>query len=184
DTGSSDGTQDLVRDFLAREGLPGEIFTAPWRDFGHNWTVAIDRLRGTKGVDYMLGMAADDRLVPEPGFDPEAFRRSLAADAYWVEVRRGLRRSSRPQLGSARIRFRCRGVLHEYIDVPKKASQAVVRGFHIAEGIDESARNRDPEKYRQDIAVLERALKTEKDRELRARYVFYLAQSHWDAGDF
>jgi glycosyltransferase involved in cell wall biosynthesis len=31
DTGSSDGTQEIIRDYLRRENLPGEVFDAPAR---------------------------------------------------------------------------------------------------------------------------------------------------------
>ena len=44
-------------------------------------------------------------------------------------------------------------------------------------------RNRGSEHYRQEADLLERALATETDPFLVARYKFYLAQTHLDAGD-
>ena len=49
DTGSTDGTQDLIRRELA--GIPGELFERPWRDFGHNRSEAIDLARAFSGED-------------------------------------------------------------------------------------------------------------------------------------
>lgn len=34
DTGSTDGTQDVVRRLMAERGLPGELFERPWRRAG------------------------------------------------------------------------------------------------------------------------------------------------------
>ena len=36
DTGSTDGTQDVIRRFFAERGLAGHLFERPWQDFGSN----------------------------------------------------------------------------------------------------------------------------------------------------
>jgi glycosyltransferase involved in cell wall biosynthesis len=36
DTGSTDGTQDVIRQHLRQ--LPGELLERPWKNFGHNRT--------------------------------------------------------------------------------------------------------------------------------------------------
>jgi glycosyltransferase involved in cell wall biosynthesis len=41
DTGSHDGTQDLIANHMARLGIPGELHERPWRNFGHNRTEAL-----------------------------------------------------------------------------------------------------------------------------------------------
>src|SRR5262245_49942 len=74
DTGSSDGTQALVRQALA--GLPGDLVERPWVDFAHNRTEALAAARGR--ADYVLVIDADETLEPAPGF---ALPR-LTADAY------------------------------------------------------------------------------------------------------
>ena len=40
DTGSTDGTQDLIRRELA--GIPGELHEHDWVDFGHNRSELMD----------------------------------------------------------------------------------------------------------------------------------------------
>lgn len=50
DTGSTDGTQDIIREQLA--SIPGELHEVPWINFGHNRTQAIQLAR-TK-ADYLL----------------------------------------------------------------------------------------------------------------------------------
>src|SRR6478735_9349942 len=63
DTGSTDGTQDLVRDTMA--GLSGELYERPWVDFAHNRTEALQLARGR--VDYTLIIDADDTLEVPAG---------------------------------------------------------------------------------------------------------------------
>ena len=40
DTGSTDGTQDVIREHLGN--LPGELIERPWVDFAHNRSEALD----------------------------------------------------------------------------------------------------------------------------------------------
>src|SRR2546427_13297700 len=55
DTGSTDGTQDLVRAHFA--DIPGRLVERPWRDFGTNRSEAVALARGN--ADYILVMDAD-----------------------------------------------------------------------------------------------------------------------------
>jgi hypothetical protein len=57
-----------------------------------------------------------------------------------------------------------------------------VAGIYIQAGV-EGARSADPDKYRKDAALLDRALQTEEDPFLRSRYTFYLANSWKDCGE-
>ena len=43
DTGSTDNTMEIIKNFFARKNIPGELFEEPWYDFGHNRTVALKR---------------------------------------------------------------------------------------------------------------------------------------------
>jgi glycosyltransferase involved in cell wall biosynthesis len=178
DTGSTDGTQAIVREYLQREGLTGKVFDMPWRDFAFNRSVALAELRKNNQVDYALIMDADDVLVFEEGFDPARFKASLSKDFYRAEVRRATVAFRRGHIVSNRREFRYRGVLHEVLVGPRQYSSELATGFYISYG-QEGARGQDPNKYRKDAAVLERALRTEKDLWLRSRYTFYLAQSYY-----
>jgi glycosyltransferase involved in cell wall biosynthesis len=118
DTGSTDDTQDIIRNWLDQNRLPGEVFEAAWQDFAHNRSVALARLRERPDIDYALIIDADDILVPEEGFDPEAFKTRLEADVYHVAIRHGPVRHHRPQLCNNRVALGYRGVLHEFIEAP------------------------------------------------------------------
>lgn len=184
DTGSTDGTPEIVRAYLARHGIPGTVAEEPWRDFAHNRSAALALLRQDPAIDYALVIDADDRLAVAAGFDPAAFKAGLAADVYDLDIRHGGAVYRRPQLVSNRLAFRYRSVLHEFLDIPGTVrSHGVATGLAIVYGGD-GGRSRDPQKFARDAALLEAALAGEDDPFLRARYTFYLAQSLRDSGQF
>jgi glycosyltransferase involved in cell wall biosynthesis len=190
DTGSTDGTQEIIRAYLRDNGIPGTVIEEPWRDFAYNRSLALKALRARADIDYALVIDADDVIVHEPGFDAASFKAGLAADLYNVEVRLRDVVYDRPQICNNRIEFLYRGVLHEFIDTADGAMSwgtgriavATAHGFHVAAGV-EGGRSADPQKYRRDADTLRRALESEGDRFLRSRYTFYLACSLRDAGD-
>ncbi len=64
DTGSTDGTQDIIREHL--KDLPGELHERPWRDFAHNRSEALALAR--PHADYSLIIDADDVLEIPKGY--------------------------------------------------------------------------------------------------------------------
>lgn len=104
DTGSEDGTQDVIRRALA--DLPGEVVDRPWVDFAANRTEALELARPYG--DYSLMIDADVVCVIEPGVDPIEFRKSLVADVYRVMLRDAIH-YHRPQISSTKLPFRYRG---------------------------------------------------------------------------
>ena len=183
DTGSTDGTQQIIREFLTEHNVAGAVIDEPWRDFAYNRSFAMERLREVASVDYAMVIDADDTLEFDAGFDPRAFKAELTHDLYYVPVRHGGIVHHRPQLFSNRLPFSFKGVLHEYLEAPPgELSRETVKGFavHASTG---GARSQNPRKYQDDAAVLERALATETDPFLISRYTFYLAQSYRDSGE-
>ena len=52
DTGSTDNTQQIIKDFFYDKCIPGEIFNDEWRDFGYNRSKALEHAYGK--TDYLL----------------------------------------------------------------------------------------------------------------------------------
>lgn len=171
DTGSTDGTQQIVREHLAH--LPGELIERPWLDFAHNRTEALALARGR--ADYVLVIDADEVLSFESGFS----RPVLDRDAYHFAIRTGGVSYFKIQLIDNSLPWSYQGVLHEFISSAEARTEAVLPGVTTLRFPD-GARARDPLTYRRDALTLERALLDEPDN---ARYVFYLAQSYRDAGE-
>jgi glycosyltransferase involved in cell wall biosynthesis len=174
DTGSTDGTQDVIRDVYS--DLPGELHERPWKGYDGSRTEAIELARAS--ADYLLFIDADDLVEMEPGFRMP----KLTLDAYRVALRNGPLTHWREALVSTRLPWRYVGVLHEYIDCGSKYSLGTLEGANIRT-VGGGARQREEglrEKYLRDAEILQQGLIKEPDN---ARYAFYLAQSWRDADE-
>jgi glycosyltransferase involved in cell wall biosynthesis len=172
DTGSRDGTQAIISEFL--RDLPGELIERPWVDFAHNRSEALAAARDK--AHYTLVIDADETLECEPAF----VMPPLDLDAYNLEVSYGGCTYLRKALISRRLAWRYEGVLHEHISCNVPHSEGFVPGLRTIPHPD-GARARNSNTFRDDALILERALITEPDN---SRYVFYLAQSYRDGGEF
>ena len=74
DTGSDDGTQDIIRAHTAELGIPGELHERTWQNFGVNRTQALDLAKGH--ADYIWVIDADDLVMGDLDLT------NLTADAY------------------------------------------------------------------------------------------------------
>ncbi|MGO8866344.1 MAG: glycosyltransferase [Alphaproteobacteria bacterium] len=174
DTGSTDGTQNIIREHL-RE-LPGELHERLWRDFAYNRSEALELARGKS--DYTLIVDADDTLE----ILPETALPVLTADSYTVEIRDNATVYQGTQLVRSALPWRYEGVLHEYITCDGAGPSGNLSGIRMRRNCD-GARLKDLQTYRRDAAALEAALQTEAKPFLISRYRFYLAQSYRDCGE-
>jgi glycosyltransferase involved in cell wall biosynthesis/SAM-dependent methyltransferase len=171
DTGSDDGTQDLIRRLMAERGIPGELHERPWRDFGHNRTEALALAQGHG--DYIWMMDADDVVEGTVDFS------GLSADGYSMRFRDGITYWRR-QLFRSGVPWRYQGVLHEVAVCDEPFTESQLEGGYHIHSRRLGARNLDPQKYARDAEILQAEVDRNPDD---ARSVFYLAQSYRDAGD-
>ena len=170
DTGSTDGTQDLVR--AALSDRPGLLLEQPWEREDLNRTAALDaaRLLG----DYVLWIDADEVFNAEPGVQLPA----LTADAYNIQVRYGAQVYARTQIVRSEIPWRWVGIVHPFLEGPGSKPAEALPGFFTVPYPDGSSWG-DPLKYLKHVVLLEMELDKDPD-DARSRY--YLAQSYRDAG--
>lgn len=173
DTGSTDGTQDVIRKHMARLGIPGELHERPWRNFGHNRTEALNLAQG-RG-DYIWVIDADDIVVGTPDFT------QLSADIYRMRLGEPSFIYWRPQLFRDGVRVRYEGVVHEKAVWESDCVVGRLEGDYYVESRRLGARSQDTQKYARDRDLL--LAEVERNPEI-ARSVFYLAQSYFDLGDF
>jgi len=174
DTGSEDGTQDIIREHMAKLGIPGELHERPWKNFGHNRSEALDLAAGH--ADYIWVIDADDLVVGKPDFS------QLSADSY--TVRYGHEDGFtywRQQIFRDGLPWRYVGVVHEFVDCSEPYQNSRLYGDYFIESRRLGGRNLDPQKYARDRDLLLAELEIHPDD---SRSVFYLAQSYFDLGDF
>lgn len=172
DTGSDDGTQEMIKEYMA--DIPGELYERPWKNFGHNRNEALQLAKG-KG-EYVLFIDADETLQYEKDFKCPP----LTKDFYFITTEYGGTNYHRVQLIRNALDWKWIGVLHEAVDCSNAASSDVLKGV-INFVRSDGDRSQDPKKYHKDAELLEAALKEEPHN---SRYAFYLAQSYKDAGEY
>jgi len=172
DTGSTDGTQEIIKKHL--KGIPGKLHHRPWVNFEHNRNEALQLAK--ESGDYLLFMDADDILEFEPDFKMP----SLIHDLY--NMWRGSKEFSyiKPQLVKANLPWKWVGVTHEYLGCDYPYTSDILQKVRYT-GLDDGATRSDPKKkFLKNVQLLEDGLKKEPNNE---RYVFYLAESYYDAGE-
>jgi tetratricopeptide (TPR) repeat protein len=183
DTGSTDGTQQIVTDWLWRENLPGVVIEEPWRDFAYNRSDVLAKLREAKDIDYAFIIDADDVLIFDPDVRIDELKRGLVAECYTVDIVSGAVIYQRLQLCKNNKPFYFRGVVHEYLDCQDGIPTiGHVNGLYIRYNHD-GARSLDAETDMRDTQLMESAILTEPDRLIRARYAFHLAQNYGARND-
>lgn len=171
DTGSTDGTQGVIREHL--KGIPGELYERPWKNFGESRSEAFDLVRG-KG-EYILFMDADDVLEIEEDFSKD----SLELDQY--NLWRGSKGFTylKPQIVKGDLPWRWVGVTHEYLTCDQLHTSGILNTVRYL-CKDGGARSGGIKKFLHNIDLLTEGLQKEPDN---SRYVFYLAESYRDAGE-
>jgi len=172
DTGSADGTQDLIRAHMAHLGIPGELHERPWRDFGHNRSEALILAQGH--CDYIWVIDADDMVSGTMDFS------DLSADVYSLRYGTGFNYWRR-QVFRDGMPWRYVGVVHEFPTCDIQYSEDRLEGDYHLESRRLGGRNLDPKKYERDRDLLLAEVGRNPED---VRSVFYLAQSYFDLGDY
>jgi glycosyltransferase involved in cell wall biosynthesis len=162
DTGSTDGTQDVIQRELG--GIPGELHQREWVNFGVNRTEVVE-LSHQKS-DYLLLLDADMTLRTEQPLG------ALTAGAYLLLQSSGVFEYRTKRLVRGDLRWRYVGSTHEFIETSDGTEtveplDALVVDHH-ADG--HSWEN----KFERDIDLLTRDLLHDP---ANGRAQFYLAQS-------
>jgi glycosyltransferase involved in cell wall biosynthesis len=178
DTGSTDGTQDLITKTMEAYEIPGELHEKEWVNFEVNRNQSLDLAKGK--AEYTLVIDADDFLIAP---NPSIFR-TLSDHAYKVEIKLGDKTYHRIQIFKSNLDWEYEGILHEYLKIPKieKYQEGILDGVTMI--ASSSACQGDP-KYLEDAQILEKELKRKDlSANLRNRYMFYIAQSYFDGKDY
>ena len=187
DTGSTDGTPELIKEFFDEHGIEGEVYLSDWKGFGDhagNMGSRTESLQNCNGrADYAWVIDADDYIAGDFKF-PEV----MDKDSYSLRIGREDFTWWRNQLFKIDSGWCYSGILHEFAECKGKPADAVtnerINGEYNINARTLGARNvgiDTKEKYTNDALALEKALKEEPDN---VRYQFYLAQSYFDSQQY
>jgi hypothetical protein len=166
DTGSTDGTPDVVRGLDLP--FPVHVHQRPWVNFAHNRTELL-RLAAPV-ADYLLLLDADQTAA---GTLP-----ALTADGYHVLMRRGPVAYHNLLLVRAALPWRYEGVVHEYLACDGAGPPVTLDTLTITDHNDGGGRPAGTQpRWEWDAEVLERELAAAPGH---PRYTFYLGRTYDD----
>lgn len=166
DTGSTDGTQDIVREEM--QGIPGTLIERSWMGWSETRNFCIDQAFDS-GCDWVLILDADETLsgtIPELKDD----------EVGWVTVKFGGITYNRPNLINKNQTWAYTGVTHEYLSAPENPNRVLLP---LTVTTNPARATKTPERCAEDLVILEEALVTEPEN---TRYWFYAANSAKDSG--
>jgi len=165
DTGSDDGTPDIIKKWAKQQKLPFTLGFQEWTNFAVNRTALLEL--GRDKADWLLMLDSDMVLhYPDPMPDLES------GDSWHGRIRQGSLDYALPMLVRAAKPWSYVGVAHAYLACAEDFREGQVDGLWVED--HSSTTNA---KIERDIE----ALSLEHARNpLDRRTVFYLAQSHED----
>ena len=192
DTGSTDRTKEIIEEWGKENNIPGTVYDIPWQGFGKSRTESL-RNADKGGADYAWVMDADDFIEGDFVF-PKDFG---LHHAYSLNIHRGDFNWWRNQIYQTNCGWEYIGVVHEYSDNAAlrekgELTQDKIQGKYHIEARTMGARTLEYEddmqaKYARDAEMLLDCLENPENPNYEPdnkRYMFYLAQSYFDSGNF
>jgi tetratricopeptide (TPR) repeat protein len=171
DTGSTDGTQQLVHDLLG--DLPGELIERPWVNFGHNRSELVKEF--PKSANYALLLDADQIVE----FDEDVCDQDIPqTDVLMIPVHEKPVSYRMAYFIKRGLNYFYVGATHEYLHADKKMTNAHFDGIRINHVADGGAK---ADKYERDEKLLLDDIAAGNES---SRTYFYLGQTQSSLAKF
>jgi glycosyltransferase involved in cell wall biosynthesis len=174
DTGSTDGTQDVIKKWGEKNNIPMFVYDRPFDNFENSRNYAMEMVKDKS--QYAFWLDADETIEIGPNFD----KNKLDKDLYMFNTYIGAMKYTRNECWNTDKAFRWYGPVHEFIICDdKNISSGLMDGIVVRVKMDGGSwKGNIPDKYKKHSAILEDYIDN-KDR--NARWVFYTAQSYHDS---
>jgi len=170
DTGSTDNTKAVIKEYFDTRCVTGKIFDEPFKNFGYNRNVAIKAAKGM--ADYLLFMDADMIMLISSKFN----KTSLTEPAYSIQQGTNTFKYFNVRLVRSNLDINCVGATHEYYDHPTLPVQ--LRTITISDIGDGGCKG---DKFQRDVGLLKEDLEENPNS---GRTHFYLANSYKNLGKY
>lgn len=183
DTGSTDGTQQIIKNFGEKYGIPTYVFERPFDDFENSRNHAMQKLRDVVAelnwnADQVHGFwfDCDETLVIDSKFNKSQFTKDL----YMINTYIGQMKYTRNTFFKVSKPFRWYGPVHEFIVCDNQnITSGLAENIHVDVKMTGNSWLGDiAEKYASHAYKLEAYIN--KNRQ-DPRWIFYTAQSWHDA---
>lgn len=178
DTGSTDGTQEIIQKFFDEKGIPGQLIHSDWIDnFSYARNKALNEVE--KHVDYGIWIDADEELIIDSTFDKE---KTLSQDLHSVSVKTiyGKVDYTRKNIWKTGMGFYWDGPIHELLSSKEETVGGLALGLSVVVRAEGSSWGNVREKYLGHAKILQKHAEETND----PRWVFYTAQSYRDAQEY
>jgi hypothetical protein len=183
DTGSTDGTQQIIKNFGEKYGIPTYVFERPFDDFENSRNHAMQKLRDVVkelnwNADQVHGFwfDCDETLVIDSKFNKAQFTKDL----YMINTYIGQMKYTRNTFFKVSKPFRWYGPVHEFIVCDdQNITSGLAENIHVDVKMTGNSWLGDiAEKYASHSYKLEAYIN--KNRQ-DPRWIFYTAQSYHDS---
>ena len=176
DTGSTDGTQNIIKDYFKEKNIPGELIEIEWKDFSTSRNAALMAIE--PHVDYAMWIDADEELIIDNTiFDKE---KTLKGDAIAINTMYNGILYSRKSIIKTNIGYKWYGPVHEILIKNNEKEINVADGIFVLVKAEGNSWKNIKNKYSEHAKILEEYIKTDDD----PRWIFYLAQSYRDSDNY
>ncbi len=170
DTGSTDDTIKIIKEEL--KDIPGKLIERPWVNFGHNRTEAYQY---ASEMGRWILLIDADQVLSNKGFSINDLNDSV--DYYNLEQTSQNLTYQNKRILNTKKDWKCIGVTHEYWDA-KSSHGKELQNLSLVDVGDGGSKT---DKFQRDLDLLRKGLKDEPDN---SRYMFYLAQTYKDLGNY
>lgn len=172
DTGSTDNTIELVKNWSDMNKIPYSIHEEKWINFGLNRSNSfLAAKRAFPDASYYLLLDGDMIMEVDPSFNVN----DLNLDEYMIEQRNRGVNYHNTRLVSSKKLFRCVGATHEYWSCVEDSIKGKISTLIIQDMNDGGSRS---DKHERDIRYLMEGMRRNvTSSHLLGRYCFYLGQT-------
>ena len=183
DTGSTDGTQQIIKNFGEKHNIPTYVFERPFDDFEKSRTWAMEKLKEVvKELEWDPSKVhgfwfdCDEQLVIDSKFDKNQFTKDL----YMINTYIGAMKYTRNTFFKVSLPFRWYGPVHEFIVCDQQnITSGLAENIHVNVEMTGSSWQGDiAQKYLSHSHKLEAYIAADRKD---PRWIFYTAQSYHDS---